>query len=248
MIIKKNNSTCDLNGSVGPKKALMGMVSMIGFASIVFAASHHRTAETRSVAPPTSVSVSNGSNGIALETTSKPSVASRPAESGNDKRVTFFSKLDRVTKAINKAGNCDCIVMLHESGQGAFVGQDGIIRVDTSIAWQLPEDQLAALLAHEAAHVVLGHWLQFKELNQSSGLGETQRAEQMRDMELLADEWAGRILANAGYKAEGFANVLRRMKTTSWEDPSVRLYYSDHVRVRAFLQGYGQSIGSQPSE
>ena len=164
--------------------------------------------------------------------------------SGKDRALAMTDRLERVAERINAAGGSHCVVMLGQTGRVAVTGRNGIITVDTTALWRLSEEALAALLAHEIAHEVLGHEQQRELLEKDQG--QPGYAQRVREMELAADEQAGRILARTGYGPRGFGEVLRYARSTEWEPPLVRQYYP-HASRQAAFSGAFEREGRRPA-
>lgn len=149
---------------------------------------------------------------------------------------SMSERLLRVSDAINAAAGSHCVVMLGQTHRAALSHGDGRITLDTTMLWRLSEDALAALIAHEVAHEALGHHYQFERLAKEKG--QPGAAQRERALELAADEYAGRLIARAGYRPEGFSELLRHVRSTDWETPLVRQYYPHVRRATAFQQAY----------
>ncbi|MCJ2180448.1 M48 family metallopeptidase [Novosphingobium album (ex Hu et al. 2023)] len=88
---------------------------------------------------------------------------------------------------------------------GYTAQSDGeMVQVSSRFFQEYPEDQLAALLAHEFAHNILHHRERMEEMGLSFGMlsGFGRNVRYFRETELQADILSVSLLANAGYDPE----------------------------------------------
>lgn len=157
-------------------------------------------------------------------------------QSPQEQTLAMTDRLDRVVVAVNRAASSDYVVRLGQTGRAAMANDDGTITVDANMLWRLSEDALAALIAHETAHETLGHAAQFKRLETQQG--QPGYAQQVRALELAADEMAGRLLARTPYGLSGVRELLRQTGSTAWEPTPVRQYYPPTRRWAAYEQAF----------
>lgn len=166
------------------------------------------------------------------------SSAAQWPSSPQEQAAAMTGRLERVVEAVAQAAGSPCIPRLGLTGRGAVANGDGTITVDTATLWRLSEDALAALVAHEMAHDSLGHASLFKRLE--SEKNRPGYAQQMRNLEMAADEAAGRFLARTPYALSGVNEWLRQTRSTEPEAEAIYRYYSQMQRQAAFEQGFGR--------
>jgi len=175
------------------------------------------------------------------------SVGQWPASPAERMRA-MSSRLARVADALNAVAGRHYVVMLGQTDRVAESQGNGIIVVDTAMMWRLSEDALACLLAHEFAHELLGHREQFERLRRQPN--ESGYAQQLQNIELAADTLGGRLLARTSYSPEGYAELLRQVRSARWESVLTRQYYPHPRRIAAFRSGFdlerrsGKGVGS----
>lgn len=94
-------------------------------------------------------------------------------------------------------------------------------------------DALAGILAHELAHLLLGHHGERRARGGaaapgSAGLDPTIAVGQAREEEFAADAEGARIAARAGYGTEGLVRVLERARTALGDQSTWELFGADH--------------------
>ena len=90
----------------------------------------------------------------------------------------------------------------------SLVISKGMIDLCKTNEGELDKDMLAGVLAHEIAHILLGHIEKEISLSDMS-LG--QRSKQRKELELEADKYALFYIANAGYRISGFRELLNKL-------------------------------------
>lgn len=132
------------------------------------------------------------------------------------------------------------------TGRDDFVYEFFIVRHDALNAFALPggkififsgailntetEAELAGLIAHELAHTVLSHGFQMMADATLAGntlqllpygglLSNLTLLSYSRDMERQADAFGTRLLATAGYAADGLENLMRTLDETGYQAP-----------------------------
>ena len=146
-------------------------------------------------------------------------------------------RVERVTKSLNDACGTNIVVMLSETGRGGEATGTGTVFVDFSIVWRISEDALAALLAHEFGHEVLGHareWANLKYYSPSL----PSRLQQLCELEQKADAFAGQALSRTAYSVNGFKELMALAQDTEWADPEIRAYYPNIDRYRTVSENY----------
>jgi hypothetical protein len=156
--------------------------------------------------------------------------------------TAMADRLDRVVKRVNAAADTHCIVRLGETGHAAVSNGDGTITLDTTILWRLSEEGLAALVAHEVGHEALGHKAERdRTVNTEQVRDAPGPAIREREIELAADEFAGRVVAKAGYSPSGMAEILNQVNCPDWQSPLIRRYVSREQRIAAFQRAFEQA-------
>lgn len=108
----------------------------------------------------------------------------------------------------------------------AFAVMGGYLYVDESIlVMSSSEDEVAAVVAHEVAHIAARHGAEvvsFRQFMRSRTAGATSLdiavRERVRDSELEADELALQYLARTGYDPAALASILDKIKTREGVD------------------------------
>ena len=121
----------------------------------------------------------------------------------------------------------------------AFALPGGKIFVSTTMLQMLDsEAELAGILSHEIAHSVLSHGFQNIANNSLSAImpfGEFVNAELNRDQEKQADILGTRVLASAGYSADGIYNVMAKLKQleqkSSWSNSLLSTHPASETRM-----------------
>ena len=101
--------------------------------------------------------------------------------------------------------------MLISNGYAAQ--SDGeMVQASSRFFQEYPEDELAALLAHEFAHNILHHRERMEEMGLSFGMlsGFGRNVRYFRETELQADILSVSLLANAGYDPEAIVRFWRK--------------------------------------
>jgi len=159
-------------------------------------------------------------------------------QSPKDQMTAMQSRLRSVVDAISGAAGTHVIAFLGETKLGATANGDGTITVDMSSLWTLSEDALAALIAHEVAHEVLAHQPQIDRLEE--GPRDAAFEHRMRSIELAADELAGRLVAKAQFRADGFVEMLDHLSSAERTLPSVKQYCSRQQRRSALEEAFAK--------
>lgn len=152
------------------------------------------------------------------------------------------SRLDRVVKAVGTATGTHCIPRIGATDRGVIVGEDGTVEVDATVLWSLDEEGLAALVAHEVAHNILGHKTDMERIRKDREMGLLGSAQRERLLEIAADEFAGRIVAKLHYPPDGFMSAVRRVPGAGGHSASVDQMYSTDQRWIAFQRGYSEGL------
>lgn len=121
----------------------------------------------------------------------------------------------------------------------AFALPGGKIFVSTGILHLMDsEAELAGILSHEIAHSVLSHGFQGIANNSLSAImpfGKYINAELNRDQEKQADILGTRVLASAGYSADGIYNVMAKFKQmeqkSSWSNSLLSTHPASETRM-----------------
>jgi len=156
--------------------------------------------------------------------------------SPQDRMNRMSSRLARVADILCVAAGRQYVVMLGQTDGVAESHGNGMIVIDVGILWRLSEDALACLLAHEFGHEVLDHRPQLQQLQLQSG--QAGYAQRMRNIELAADEFAGRLIARTSYSPDAYSELLRHVRSTNWESELTRQYYPHPKRMAAFKNSY----------
>lgn len=143
--------------------------------------------------------------------------------------------------------------VVNDERLNAFALPGGKIFIHSgSILKSRSEAELAGLMAHELSHAVLSHGFQmytksnatggFTQLIPFSGLfSRVAVTKYSRDLERQADLLGTRILANAGYAADGLEN-LSRMLLEEEEMKGGRSLFASHPETEKRIQYLGELI------
>lgn len=139
---------------------------------------------------------------------------------------------------INAVLGTPFILMLGQTGRGFQVERAMMITVDLSIAASVSEDALACLYARACAEARLDASTP-PEVAKGVGVSPAgiERAARMREADLLA----GGIIAQAGYRQEGFAELLIALRGQDPRAFELAPFLSDDERQAAFLDGFEKS-------
>lgn len=108
---------------------------------------------------------------------------------------------ETIAATISAPRGCRALVEI-VTGEGMMGRSDGrVIQISLTLAAMLDDDGLAAIFAHELAHVVLLHRNRLEAAGVDKGLlGEFGRNQQLnRQVEVEADRMSVHLLANAGF-------------------------------------------------
>jgi hypothetical protein len=125
--------------------------------------------------------------------------------------------------------------------KGAWTVRGHVVVTTALFALAANDDELAFLIAHELAHIVLGHTALLDSAGvpragMFRGVGRNRRV--VRETEVAADQLGGRIMLAAGFDPGKGALVLRRWSA----GPRIGLFEthdSDDARIRA-MQALGK--------
>lgn len=161
---------------------------------------------------------------------------------------SMIGRLERVAKVVSAAAGTHCIPRIGATERGVVATEDGVLEVDATVLWKLDEGGLAASVAHELAHRVLGHKTDLERIKRDRESGLAGSAQRERMLELAADEFAGRVVAKAHYRPESFVLALRRVPGAGVHSADVNQMYSADQRWAAFQRGYGEiAATTQPA-
>ncbi len=138
--------------------------------------------------------------------------------------------------------------ILDTDAVNAFAAPGGVVLVTAGLLRQLSsEDELAAVLAHEIAHVTREHHYQVilrarqsesvvRGLRPDPGLSRASAQLYTRGLERASEHEADlvgvQLLARAGYDPAAFLSVLEKLDTLGTADPRVALFASTHPPAR----------------
>ncbi|MCC7293440.1 MAG: hypothetical protein IT449_15380 [Phycisphaerales bacterium] len=156
---------------------------------------------------------------------------------GNPPRgaVDLSQRTQRVAERINAVAGAPGIMILGQAGGGARVESAMMITVDLSIAASVSEDALACLYARAVAEKKLEAATP-PEVARGAGLSPAgvERAARMRQADLLA----GRLIAQAGYRKDGYGELLLALRGQDPRGVELAPFLSDDERQAAFLEGF----------
>ncbi|MCW3845620.1 M48 family metallopeptidase [Sphingomonas sp. LB-2] len=148
---------------------------------------------------------------------------------------------ETLTLTLASTPGCALRIRLARSGQkDAFTVRGHVVVTTATLALAANDDELAFVIAHELAHIVLGHTRRLQAANVPRtgvmrGVGRKGRI--VRETEEEADQLGGRIMLAAGYDPGRGALILRRLGS----GPRLGLFEthaSDGDRIKA-MQALG---------
>jgi hypothetical protein len=210
-------------------------------------------------AQPPATKVDSKSEAIEKLDVSHPTIPEIESRSGIESSVSqwpddpraramaMHERLLRVADVLNQASGRDITVRFNQTGRGGLATGEGTVYVDFALVWRVSEDALAALLAHEYAHELLGHSAEMKRL-QYFYLREPNRMQRLREIERQADAYAGRLLAETDYEPKAFRDLLDLAQDTEWADPQMRTYYPNDKRIKTLMESYTSARQAEPKK